>query len=161
MCGVGRQELPFFQHESQTKLTQEVNVLICRQKNRIKMLVVPDMTASYQPGSMQSPYSRFNYYYQRHRTVCFIAFYCVQFATDNVRFVWGQLKGVLCRARGSECLVCFCSLKGRHYAEHMKLKLSVTMFISVLQSAVLLEGLYTLAYVLIIGLPCVVLSDSD
>jgi len=35
------------------------------------------------------------------------------------------------------------------------------MFISVLQSAVLLEGLYRLAYMLIIGLPCVVLLDSN
>ena len=57
----------------------------------------------------------------------FIAFYCVQFATDNVWFVWGQLKGVLSLARGSEHLICFCSLKGRHYAGHMKLKLSLTL----------------------------------
>jgi hypothetical protein len=85
----------------------------------------------------------------------------VQFATNNVRFVRGQLKEVLCRARGSERLVCFCSLKGRRYAAHMKLKLSLTVCLSVFcKSAVLLEGLYR-SYVLIIGLPCVVLLDSD
>jgi hypothetical protein len=35
------------------------------------------------------------------------------------------------------------------------------VFTNVLQSDVLLEGLYRLDYVLIIGLPCVVLLDSD
>jgi hypothetical protein len=84
----------------------------------------------------------------------------VHFATNNVRSVWGQLKEVLCFARSSERLVCFCSPKGGDYAVWMKLKLSDCVFVNALQSAVLMEGLCRLECLLIIGVRCVT-SDSD
>jgi hypothetical protein len=78
-----------------------------------------------------------------------------------MRSVWGQLKEVLCFARGSEHLVCFCSPKGGDYGGQMKLKLSDCVFVNVLRSAVLMEGLYRLECLLIISIRRVVLLDSD